>query len=194
MHQNLTSLPISDVTYGVRNVSYYVTSTGHAVIDGDVLYGTEEELLQNSLGNRATVRVRSVSIRSDMRWDNGNVIYKYTSNEVETKVKSIFEGAIQRWSTAAPYLRFTKLANGNVSSSGVIIIMANDCDGCHSSVGVMTSDMRMNLQQACNSVGTYPSTKKDLFIPYLQTSVSTCGTDEATHELGHALGKWKALV
>src|SRR5437667_3967270 len=41
------AIEINDAYYGRRNVSYFVSQVGLAVIDGDVVYGTEKELLAN---------------------------------------------------------------------------------------------------------------------------------------------------
>lgn len=161
-------IEIEDQYYGHRNVSYFVSSTGNAIIDGDVVYGTEEQLLANKYDPDSVVS-QAFSIRTP--WPNAEVKYKYDSDATETLLAGNVPVAISRWLTAAPYLKFTKASpNNNVAQSGVAIISANARDGCHSSIGVSdTPPLTMNLE---NVVG----------------SSCNCCTNQTTHEVGHLLG------
>ena len=151
IRKNLTRLRISDGFYGTRDVSYFVTSTGNAIIDGDVLYGTEEQLLQHTHVDGQVARAFSVI---NQAWPGGVLTYKYASNDAETKLKAIVDAAIQRWLTKAPYLTFKRLpGNNNNAANGVVTITATDCDGCWSNIGYANNNRRLNLQQACSTGG-----------------------------------------
>jgi hypothetical protein len=164
------AIKIFDELYGLRNVSYWVASSGLAIIDGDVVYGTEEELLANEFNETALV-VEKRAFSGPGGWPAATVTFKYESDAAESAISSVVNAAIAVWTATASYLTFTQLANSDALDPGVITISANDCDGCHANRGFDASrGLKMNLQQACSSTGEF------------------CGVDEAVHEFGHVLG------
>jgi hypothetical protein len=164
-------MTIFDEIYGLRNVSYWITSTGLAVIDGDVVYGTEEELLSKEFNETALI-VEKRAFSAPSIWPAATITFRYNSDAAETAVSAVVNAAIAVWTTAAPYLTFTQLANSDALIPGVLTISADDCDGCHADLGFDATRARtMNLQQTCSS------------------SPGICGVDEAVHEFGHLLGK-----
>lgn len=173
--KNNTVLAINDNTYGVRNVSYWVTDDGLAVIDGDVIYGTVQDLLAHSLtANPPNVTRRAHSIfRTANPWAGATITYKFDSDCTENTlgVGAIVDGAIANWKATAPYLTFKKVPNSGVGENGVLMIVAPSCGGCSSPIGFYNSPMTLYLQQMC------------------PTTPGSCGVAEATHEFGHALGK-----
>lgn len=174
-NKNSTVLAINDDTYGTRNVSYWVTDNGLAVIDGDVIYGTVEDLLAHNLtANPPNITRRAHSIfRTANPWNGATITYKFDSDCTENAfgVGAIVNGAIANWKATAPYLTFKKVPNSGVGENGVLMIKAPSCGGCNSPIGFFNLPMTLNLQQMC------------------PTSPGSCGVAEATHEFGHALGK-----
>ncbi|KDR69172.1 hypothetical protein GALMADRAFT_923492 [Galerina marginata CBS 339.88] len=166
-------LEISDNFYGVRNVSYWVTDDGLAVIDGDVIYGTLEDLVaHNHTGQPPTNMTRRAHsiFRNENPWASATITYNFNSAATQRLLGSIVSGAIANWKATAPYLDFKQVANSATGQNGVLTIKAPSCGGgCNSPIGFFNSPMTMNLQQNCPGSGT-------------------CGIVQATHEFGHALG------
>ncbi|KAF2258709.1 zincin [Lojkania enalia] len=169
INKNFTQLTISDAFYGTREVSYFLTSTGKAVIDGDVLYGNEDELLSHRPGNNPLIPRAFSAVNK--KWPGAKIKYKYASNDAENKLKSIINDAIKRWKDGAAWLTFERITpNNNDAKNGVLTISATDCDGCNAHIGYQNSHRRMNLQRGCSTGGGH------------------CGVNEAVHEFGHVLG------
>ena len=177
---NLTLATIKDGIYGTRDVSYFVVND-LAIIDGDVIYGTVNQLrshdinlnpLIQSENSQTTKERRSLSVFSNNAWPSATVAYRYESNDVATTLIPIVNAAIGRWKSAAPWLTFKRLEpNSNIATNGVTTIRATECGGCNSNIGFTGAPRFMNLQQACPS------------------KPGTCGINEATHEFGHLLGR-----
>lgn len=170
-HRNFSRITIQDVFYGVREVGYFVTRTGHAIIDGDVVYGTEDDLLSAHAfynthagnGNENTNSPRAISV-VDHAWPNAKLRYRYDTTDAETKLKPIIDVAIQRWKAGASYLTFEQFPVG--SSEPGIFIISNIDGGCHALPGYWGGGEVLNLH------------------------IPGCGVNEATHEMGHVLGEF----
>jgi hypothetical protein len=172
-NKTLTTVTISDDFYGTRNVSYFVSSNGLAIIDGDVVYGTVQDLLQHTIENSTAGNAEAKRAFSASNvWPSPNITYKYDSDDTERRIAPIVIEAIRRWNVGAPYLTFSAVSpNSAHAVDGIVTINATDCDGCHASIGFASSgSLFMNLQQDCNKTGL------------------GCFADEATHEFGHVLG------
>jgi hypothetical protein len=176
-NKNTTLILIKDSVYGTRNVSYWATDSGLAIIDGDVVYGTLENLLSHSVTGPRNTSKRAHSVTGAQAWPSATVTYKFDSAATETVLGAIVNGAIANWLAVAPYLTFTKVANTAVGQNGVVTIVGPDCSGCNSAIGFSNIPLVMNLQQAC---------------PADPTSGS-CTVVEATHEFGHLLGEFTFL-
>jgi hypothetical protein len=172
VNKTLTTVTISDDNYGTRNVSYFVTSNGLAIIDGDVVYGTVQDLLQHTIENSTAGNANGKRAFSASNvWPSPVITYKYDSDDSERQLSSIVNEAIRRWNVGAPYLTFTRASpNGPDPVDGVVTISVGDCDGCHAAIVgfTPTGSLAMNLQQHCSD--------------------GTCTPDEATHEFGHVIG------
>ncbi|KAF8908188.1 hypothetical protein CPB84DRAFT_1843643 [Gymnopilus junonius] len=111
--RHTTRLSLQDRFYGSREVSYWVTDNGLAVIDGDVIYGPVETLLGHGLAGHAnatniTSRAHSVFAGAST-WPSANIVYKFDSASTETLLSATVNGAIAKWKAVAPFLTFTKL-------------------------------------------------------------------------------------
>ena len=168
-------LSLQDHFYGTREVSYWVTDNGLAIIDGDVIYGPIDTLFSHSLLGNATAnltaRAHSVVVGQGHTWPSANIMYKFDSASTETLLSATVNGAIAKWKAVAPYLTFTKVANSATPQNGVAMIQAPSCGGCSSSIGYANAPLNMLLQQSCTP------------------SPGFCGVAEATHEFGHLLGQ-----
>lgn len=170
--KNTTLILIKDPIYGTRNVSYWVTDDKLAIIDGDVIYGSVDDLLSHSLPDPLAILKRTHSIRANT-WPSATITYKFDSDATEATLGSIVSTAIDNWKKVAPYLKFTKVPlNSAVGQNGVVTIKAPDCGGCNSVVGFVNTPMTMRLQQNCTS------------------APGKCDVPEATHEFGHLLGEF----
>jgi cysteine-rich repeat protein len=181
-YANLTTVHILD-DHGERNIAYY-ESNGYAIVDGDIAYGTVEELLDNVIpvgggGTRRSFPRRPLDSRAHSifrdgpKWPGANVLYKYDSIDTKSKVSPIVDVAISRWKAKNPFLQFTEVsAPSSTAVAGTLTITAEECGGCYASViGYSSSaNLVVNLAQKCGA------------------SERGCFENSATHELGHVLG------
>lgn len=162
--KNITVVAIWDELYGERDVAYFTTSRGLAIIDGDVVYGSEARLLERRLRPPAN-SLKERAFSTGQPWPNAEVLYKYDATSATSGIVSAVNDAIARWHVQSPYLRFTRLHDGSVPINGVLTISSND-GGCHANIGYAANEpLFMNLEQP------------------------GCDADVATHEFGHVLGK-----
>ena len=174
-------ITIRDNLYGTRNVSYFTTIHGLAVIDGDVVYGTVEDLLSKDVQRLSSndqihpLSGRAFSAFSPEAWPNGVINYQFDSEEGASQMGAIVDGAIARWQESAPYLTFNQvLPSGNVTAPGVLSIRVAVCGDCGATLGYNEEDPRfMLLEPSCPS-----------------TPLSHCNVSDVTHELGHVLGNY----
>jgi hypothetical protein len=158
-------LEIEDDFYGLRNVSYTVTSTGLAVIDGDVIYGSIEELLAHDSRLSATNGVGTKALSVRRPWPGATIPYKFNSQNTANLLQGTVSTAISRWTNVAGYLSFPRLPNSATPMNGIVTITSTcGANDCQASVGYDNSPRFINL---CST---------------------GCGADQATHEFGHILG------
>lgn len=163
--QDWYKLEIRDPRFGHRNVSYFVTDTGLAVVDGDVIYGPVEDLLAHSVVNIVDDLAFSVPFPGASAWPSATVQYKYNNNSCETALQAQVGRAIAKWQSVAPYLTFTKLINSDTPTAGVVTISqpgGRDLS-CQASIGFSNTPLHVWLD-SCDDAATI-------------------------HELGHVLGK-----
>lgn len=161
---NVTTLDIGNSLMLGRRVSYYLVD-GIAIVDGDVIFGPEEELLRMSRGGGGK---RSLSLFESQRgrmWPNGVIRYKWESQEAKDGRGYNFSIATQRWINMLPFLKFQD--TGDIDPTlveDVITLRATTGRrSCNSPIG-KTSYADANyiqLDDDCGGAGTY------------------------THELGH---------
>lgn len=130
---------ISD-EFGTREVAYWITDDGLAVVEGDIVYGTVEDLLKCQVSN-ATIQTKETAaivprafLEPSSAWPNANIIYKYNSDATERKLTAQVIAAIVEWKTVATYLRFNRRPNSDDDGDGVLT-MTSVGSTCHSSVG-----------------------------------------------------------
>ena len=139
--------------------------------DGDVVLGTEADLEKVRVTNEQH-QARAFSIFDGLqKWPNGNLIYKFESQAVQTALGPRVDSAIARWTAPnqAPWMKFTRKTPG-VAENGVLQITSVVNGGCNSVTGYSTGKLSMNLEP--NDGG--------------------CPVEEIAHEIGHALGKHKS--
>lgn len=137
---------------------------GYAVLQGDIVLGTTEEVLRKGAG------VESRGIKMDYsgffgaRWSNNVVPYRYTTRVVDS-TKTVVESAMQEWesrmSAEGVALDFRPVRTGDVD---ILEIDADPGDGCWAALGRRGGVQKLNLGTGCS----YKSI--------------------ALHELGHTLG------
>lgn len=171
---NLSTLQISD-RFGNRSVSYYLNN-GYAVVEGDIVYGTEAELLSRSVnrGSNSNVTIykrdegrksrRSMSLFSPQIWPSRVITYQYTDTSIEATFDSVINQAIANWKAKVPCLKFQKRAIGTNTGAwpgtrpaDAILIAAGD-----------------PTTGACSA---------PLGGPGVMFLINGCGVNELTHEL-----------
>lgn len=158
--------------HGPRNISYFVTDKGHAVTEGDIVYGTEEQILSAAVGNgHGHAAPRAFSFGPGVApWPQATVRFKYESDDAEAKLSSNVNRAIEYWLSGAPYLRFAQLSPNDRNAVPGILTITADCYSCHANIGYTENNPIINL------------------------CPGWCGLDAVTHEFGHALGKSKLHI
>ncbi|KAL5331439.1 hypothetical protein ACEPPN_000969 [Leptodophora sp. 'Broadleaf-Isolate-01'] len=169
-NNNLSVIEIDHLLYGHRDVSYFLTRDSIAIIDGDIIFGTEGELLAHQANQSAHDDIRGLAFSAPAPWPEATITWKFDSTTTEANLGAEVGVAIARWEVSAPFLNFRQIPNSPTSQSGVVTIRAVACDGCHADIGYANAPRTMNLQQGC--IG----------------NPGTCGPDQATHEFGHILG------
>lgn len=159
----------------IRDVSYRVGANGLAIIDGDLVFGTEQQLLAavvrkkkrgeiDQAASSSQLEERAFSV--DIAMPNGIIPYYFQTVADQTAQQKNVNTAVARWKVVAPYLNFQDRGVWNGVGFG-IMITSNDV-GCY-----------------CNDIAM-----RKYFGPWnMNLNATYCGPDEAVHEFGHALGK-----
>lgn len=171
-------------SWGYNFVSYEI-SDGLAIVDGDVIYGTQAEFeskivkdykvlnISDYPTNPEQPQARSNSVRFGKRsnslfenesglWPSGKVRFKFATPDAKKQLGSDVTTAINRWKAKASCLSFTEEKISDKWSWDVVTIeVASGI--CRTSQAGRGGDMRMMLDPAC-------------------------GAAAVTHEFGHALG------
>lgn len=168
-NQDVNLLRIQD-GQGAREVAYFTTPDGYAVINGDVIYGPVENLLAREIGDDSEIGIdaRAFSIPKGA-WPKGVITYKFDSDVGEQAMGGIVKTAISRWMNVAPYLTFTQVKpNSPTFSTTILTISTLPCSGSNAVVrGWGQKDQVMHLQRSCKNGAS---------------------TVDASHEFGHVLG------
>jgi hypothetical protein len=153
---NLRTVQISDAR-GNRSVGYYVNN-GYAIVEGDVVYGTEADLLAHVVGSSSSnstiprMRRRSKSIfRNSNEWPGGTVLYQYESAAMKSAFQPAVDGAIAKWTSLVPCLHFKEQPVGAGSPNGVIVIRAGNpvIPACSAPIGYSSGPMSILLVNGC---------------------------------------------
>ena len=180
----LKTIQVRDEIEGVREISYYITPEGYAVINGDVIWGLEKDLLAHQVGEdgNSALQRRAFSIPPSKAWPNAEIKYKWHDDSGETALAETFEWAIGMWHDRAKYLKFTQIRpNSPTLMEGVLTILTQPCIGSSSMVGKGLGEPgekmpNMQLQRGCDKPGS--SDDGGITLPGI-----------VVHELGHALGE-----
>ena len=154
---------IHDDRYGTHETSYFVNYHGFVIIDGDVVYGTIDDLSRAEAAAVDSSHSARAFSRIGAPWPGAIVFYRYASEDEENEMKSRIDAGIEQWVKKAPGLEFRQLATGKEARGGVVTMHVGD--GCSAYVGYPGSDLESHL----------------FFGP-------GCTVHSATHELGHVLG------
>lgn len=145
----------------------YAEVDGMAVVEGDMIIGTVEEVKARAreveaMGGPEVGRVheQGVAINNiDARWPNGVVPYTI---DPALPTPSRVTGAINSWQ-GATYIRFVLRTASNAAQYPDYVTFQKTAGGCFSSVGKNGGQQIVNLEDACT-------------------------TGNAIHEIGHVLG------
>ena len=170
------ALTIKDPVRGiVRDISYRVDNDGLAIYDGDIIFGTEQQLLAAAVSKekRDDVSVENPvsptmarSFSHDVAFPNGVIPFYFNTDADSNAQLANVNQAQARWTKVAPYLKFKYLGVNPTTGFGINITSTDT--GCY------TSDNALYK----------------IFGPYnMSLNKTVCGVDQATHEFGHALGE-----
>ncbi|KAH7113930.1 hypothetical protein B0J13DRAFT_533708 [Dactylonectria estremocensis] len=151
----------------VQQVSYFVKD-GYAVIDGDVLFGTEADIEAAAVDAQSSKRAASVfKLANGNKWPKGEIKYRWETTP-NNKVRSDWEGAIKLWTDRLPFLKFEEVDKG----------MPNN----KMEVGVVNLRIQTGGNACFSPIGMSASAKDSVII------LDDCGVLTTAHELGHTLG------
>jgi hypothetical protein len=112
-NNTLTRTNIHDGRYGARELGYFVNDHSFVIIDGDIVYGTIDDL---SRAEAAAVDFQSHAARAFSHigapWPGAITSYRYASEDEENKMRSIINAVIVQWMKKAPGLEFRQLVTG----------------------------------------------------------------------------------
>lgn len=172
---NLTTVYINDAR-GNRSVSYFVVK-GFAIVDGDIVYGTEAALLSHAANrpdnttiirrNSALTSKRSNSVFPPTGWPGRVVKYQYADAAMETQFSAAVDAAIANWKAVVPCLKFEKRPIG----TNVLANPPPDTPNPSDALIIKAGDHKV---RACFA---------PLGGPGAVVLVNGCGTPELTHEL-----------
>lgn len=117
-----------------RTVTYFVAE-GLAIIDGDVIYGTEDEIIESSITNNSKRAYSIWPFENARKWPFGIVPYQYEDAATESGRGPKFEEAIKRWTDKLPFLSFVNVGVNNVPSVDVLMVRAIEDSTSYSYVG-----------------------------------------------------------
>jgi hypothetical protein len=161
--KDVRAVTIYDSTWGLRNVSYYTTPDGLAIIEGDIIYGTEADLLAaaHAAANLASDQHIQKARGPGAFFPNATIRFAYESAETEKILKERVTYAIANWRHMAPYLIFEELPIGTAKHEKHVVEFRHG-PGCVAHVGY----------------GDWPGINLG----------PGCGDRQTAHEIGHVLG------
>lgn len=159
-----------------QRLTYFVED-GLAIVDGDVIFGTEDELLSYSIsGNQrrgvqydSGLAKRSLSIfpySATNRWPGGVVTYKWDSQASKDARLEDWTAAMKLWTDRLPFLRFVD--TGVLDPTGVLGIIT-----LRSVTGTGSCSSPLGMARTAN--GNF-------------MKLDDCGPGGYAHEIGHTLG------
>lgn len=172
---NLTTIDVHIPTVGppaftnkssssiTERVSYFV-SDGLAIIHGDIIYSTEDELLRRVDAQKRSLSLLDTEFKA--LWPAGRIDYKWQSEEAKELGRlEAWNEATKRWTDRLPFLEFVEhAANDTLVATIVTLVPTEGKRACFSPVGKADNAYanKIVLDDDCGGAGTY------------------------THELGHS--------
>lgn len=180
---NATLAPVRE------RISYFVRD-GLAIIEGDVIVGTEADVLASrvdadedaeGVGSERS-RKRSLSIfpgaplGNPRKWPNGRFEYKWSTAAAKTKRGPGFEAAVKLWTDRVPSLQFVEVGppSETLTAGGAITLQSVDDDISSSPAG-----------RAMNVRGDRFVAEINMMILGNCGDLATCAYIYA-HEIGHS--------
>lgn len=156
-----------DVGYGVIRGAdgrerglFYEKKHGLAIVEGDMIIGTVEEL--EGTQKKADPVAHGVAISGEIyRWPDGILPYQVDADLSQSIQQRITE-AIEHWEAHTP-IRFVQRTPSNQSTYPDYVLFVNEDTGCWAVVGKRGGEQKINLSEQCS-------------------------TGNAIHEIGHTLG------
>lgn len=164
------------ISGGLRELSYHTTPDGSAIINGDIVWGPESDLLAQAVDSDANspLNTRAFSIPAHSGWPNAEIKYKYDSDDGEAIMSNSINAAIAAWLNGAPYLKFTQVhPNSAEPAEAILTIYTGVCAGQSCYVGYKHKP-KMQMQRDCTD-----RTK----------SWGRAALEGIIHEFGHSLGE-----
>ncbi|KAF2676408.1 zincin [Lentithecium fluviatile CBS 122367] len=152
-----------------QTVSYFTSVNDKAIIHGDVIFGSEADILAAAVNNTdENVTKRAYSIwpwEFSRKWPLGMILYQYEDATTAAGRGPKFEAAIKRWTNMLPFLSFVKYPDGDVNQPGVLMVRAIEDSTTYSYIG---------------------------YVPYPEVQLGRPDLPETdywyTHSIGHTLG------
>lgn len=153
-----------------QRLSYYVDDDGLAIVDGDVIFGTEDELLAWAVGGHQKrsleteshaggVQKRSISIfpYSGNKWPGGVISYKWESQASKDLRIVDWTEAVKRWTDRLPFLKFVEATTPDATIVPNIVTLRSftGTGGCSSPIGMSTSTVWNYIKLDDCGAGTY---------------------------------------
>lgn len=175
--KNLTTTTIWDRLYGFREVAYWFTDNGLAIIDGDIIYGTMSDLLAASATAEARLKhpekfPHSGRVDSwEEPWPDRTIRYSYADEADEEALDALIKESFSYWSIFAPGLNIERLpANTPGTRERPVLNVTFVCGVCYT-----TADGPGKPRMAISTVNHKGCDK-------------SCRLAGAIHEFGHVLG------
>jgi hypothetical protein len=166
-----------------RRVSYFVMH-GLAIIDGDVIFGSEAELLEHRVpdddsgevtkraedGTALQPRALSLGRESSLKWPNGRVEYNWESQATKDARVENWLAACKVWTDRLPFLSFVDKGTFQASGTlnGPVVLRLDPGSVSSSPIGRAQSADGNNI--ILGDIGTGPGSQIGVYV----------------HEIGHS--------
>ncbi|KAH8695837.1 hypothetical protein GQ44DRAFT_779706 [Phaeosphaeriaceae sp. PMI808] len=89
-----------------RKTVAYRVHNGYAIIDGDVIFGTEADIIAAAVHPSLRKRAYSFVPNAAGRWPGGEVLYNYEAG-LSAQHQAFFQAGVKVWTDRLPFLKFT---------------------------------------------------------------------------------------
>ncbi len=138
-----------------ERISYF-EANGLAIVHGDVIYATVEEMKAKTVQKRAFSRFKT---ETAYLWPNAQVHYKWASEDAKGlgRLEAWTEGT-RRWTAMVPFVQFIEHpTNSTLVDNIVTLVPTLNTGGCFSPIGKAYSiaTNAIYLDNDCGGAGTY---------------------------------------